>query len=148
MPQQNMRRSGKGPLALRRRLRRMPVGAHEDTSGNAGDVQMLEILMKNAGPSCSDQNLPISVSGIYRGRCRAKHPTFPILRLRLFLRSCSSMWTLWREDLTRRGHWRGGRAKKNLEGRCCDFTQINLKGGLYRGLRMRRRQRYERVRMP
>src|SRR5258708_8827033 len=112
MPQQITEGSGKGAVALRRRMRRMPFGAPKDMSGNAGDVQMLEILMKNAGASCSDQNLPISVSGIYRGRCRAKHPTFPILRLRLFLRSCSSMWTLWREDLTRRGQLGGGGARE------------------------------------
>jgi hypothetical protein len=130
MPRNFRSSSGKGRLTQRRRLkprkssgqRRMPVGAR-DMSGNAGGVQMPEMHINYAGLGCSnqDQNLQIWASEIYRGRCGVHHRIYPRLRLRLFLLSSSSL------GRTRRGE--RGRARRNLEGRCCVFTQINLKGG-------------------
>src|SRR6266403_500443 len=122
----------------------MPVGAR-DMSGNACDMRMPEMPMSDAGSGCLIQNqyLTISASEIYRGLYRVNHQIFPRLRLRPFQRSCSSLGT---KESTRPGE--GGRARRNLEGQCCDFTQINSKGGSYRGLEMRRGQLYERVRMP
>jgi hypothetical protein len=77
-----VRRSGKGPLTLRRRLRlrgssrlrRMPVGAR-DVSESAFDTQTPEMPMNGTGLGCSvpTQNLQISASEIYLGRCRATH---------------------------------------------------------------------------
>jgi hypothetical protein len=119
----------------------MPVGAR-DMSGNAGGVQMPRMLINGAGLGCSNPNpnLQISASEIYRGRWGSNHQTFPKLRPMPFLLSSSSMErTRVRER---------GRARRNSEGRCCVFTQISLKGGLYHELKMRRGQRYERARMP
>ena len=116
-----VRRSGKGPLTLRRRLRlrgssrlrRMPVGAR-DMSENVCDTRKPEMPMNGTGLRCSvvTQNLQISASEIYPGRCRAHHQTFHRLRLRLFLRSCSSLET--KNTMRPR---EGGFARRNLEGR-------------------------------
>ena len=150
MPRHFVRRNGKGLLTLRRRLRlrgssrlrRMPNGAL-DMSGNACDTQMPEPLMNGTGLGYSilNRNRQIWASAIFRGRCKV-HQTFHRLRLRLFLRSCPCLGT---KD-TRQGE--GGGARRNLEGRFCDSTRINLKGGSYLELRMRRGWLCERVQMP
>jgi hypothetical protein len=151
MPRHIASRSGKGCFALGRKLKsrvfsrrmRMPVGAR-DMSGNEGGMQMPLMHTSSAGWGSSNQNRNLQIWGseIYRGRCRTSRQIFPRLRPKPFPLSFFSL----RKDLTRPRE--GGRARRNLEGRCCDFTQINLKGGSYHRLNTRKGQPYERVRMP